>query len=101
MKTAEIIPALKAGNKLAIGEYRGFETRVLPDGKNIIISEFVLVGRESMPVERFAPKGYTLDQAKGLDPKIKLGTAVVVAIDEWGKSKYGPQARGTVTILEA
>lgn len=101
MKQSEILPAVLAGEKIIVGEYRGFEARALPDGKNVITANFVLAGREVMPVETFAPKGFTVEQAKALAPSgLKLGDRVVVRFTEWGKTKFGLRANGTVEALD-
>jgi co-chaperonin GroES (HSP10) len=100
MKTTEILPAVLAGGRLIVGEFRGFEARQLPDGKTIICSSYVVSGRDSFPVETFAPKGSSLEQAKASAPAgIKVGDKVVVSDFEHEVTKYGPRARGSLSLL--
>lgn len=100
MKTSEILPAVLAGAILAVGEYRGYEVRALPDGKNIICQNWVIIGRESVPIETFAPKGYTLEQAKTLAPLgIKSQDRVVVRDFQREQTKWGLRGKGLVELL--
>jgi len=95
MKTSEILPAVLNGAVLAVGEYRGFEVRALPDGKNIICQNWVIVGRESIPIETFAPKGASVEQAKVLAPGgIKSGDRVVVRDFQREQSRWGLRGKG-------
>jgi len=100
MKTSEILNAVLNGGKILVGEYRGFEARNLPNGTTIICSNYVVVGRDSLPVESFAPKGATIEQAKALAPAgIKVGDRVVIDWTELSRDKYGTHCRGTVHAL--
>lgn len=102
MKHSELVPALLAGSKIAVGEFRGFEVRELPDSKNqgsynVITSTFVLCGREVASVETFAEKGKR--KADIQPPALTVGQPVVVKFRSWENTKFGTRVRGEVEAL--
>lgn len=100
MKAAQVIETLKSGGKVAFAQFREHEVKVVNNGKGtIIVSDFVLVGRELCQVQRFAPDGTT---AASLPPcPFSPGDPVVVVFKDWSTSKWGTRANGECHRLES
>lgn len=104
MKQAELVPALIAGHKLTVGEFREHEVRALPAKNgappNVIATTFVLIGgREIVPVDTFQPKGTAVDAVP--KPPYKVGQKLVVSIKSWGKTQWGLRVNGECSPLES
>ena len=101
MKESEILPAVLAGNKLAVGEFRDWEAgESYDDAKkkwNAREKFFVVVGRESVPIVRFADDGKR--KADLSRPALKSGDKCVVQFSLWQRNKYGLEVRGSVEPL--
>lgn len=102
MKVTEMVPALLGGKKLAIGEFRDWEVKEHPSKNggqpNVIETTFIIVGRESVRVEKFAPKGARVSQST--HPGFKAGQKVVLELTKWEHSAWGLRAAGNVVGLE-
>ena len=103
MKKTDLVPALEAGKKLVVGEFKDWEVTERPDAKRpgefmVITRAFVGLPRETIRVESFAPKGSRA--ATTARPDLKSGEKVVVIIDSWHHDKqYGLKVRGEVERL--
>jgi len=103
MKQAEILPAVMAGHKLVVGQFRDWETKEIPGkgGKpsNVIVSTFVLCGREVVEVTHFAERGVA--RSSITRPAYKAGDAVVINFKDWQNTNWGLRASGEVQPLVA
>jgi len=102
MKESEILQAVLNGQKLIVGDFRDWDSKELPDQKNagqfnVIESTYVLVGRDVVPVERFAPKGKRKSDL--VRPAFKVGERVVVEWKSWANTKWGLRVSGEVQLL--
>ena len=102
MKQIEILPAVLGGRKLVVGQFRDWEAneRQKPGKPSyVIVSTFVLVGREVVEVTEFAPKGVSRDSIAR--PAFKVGESVIIDFKDWQNTDYGLRANGAVSALVA
>lgn len=96
MKEIEIGPAVLAGEKVMVGEFRDWqcdesESKKVPGTYNVFEKVFVVVGRDSIEVSRFAPKGMRKDGVKR--PAWKPGDRLSIRFANLAKSPFGSGLR--------
>jgi len=97
MKQAEITDKVMAGQKLLVGEWRESDLKTFArNGESATVhTDWVLVGREMVLVERWLGRG---EQAA--PRQWKRGQPVVIEWSSWAQGSCGIRCRGTVHVLE-
>lgn len=100
MKKAEVGQAVLDGQILGSGEFRDWEVREFGSNGsvNVVATSYVLIGRETIEVQQWQPKGTRKEQCTR--PAFKAGERVVIHITTMERTKWGTRARGEVVKLE-
>lgn len=96
MKETEILPLVKSGKPVVVAEFRDWEVK--DRGGNVIESTYLLLGRETISVERFAPKGAKVTDVSR--PPFKAGQKVVWQVEKLERTKWGTQGKGAISAAE-
>jgi len=102
VKNNEIETEIMSGACLAVGEFRDWEVKEMPNEKapgtfNVVETHFVLHGRDVLQVRGFLPKGTRAADAKR--PAFKVGDRLAIRVRSWEQSKWGVRVGGSVEAL--
>jgi hypothetical protein len=103
MKQSEIGPAVMAGEKVMVGEFRDWqcderESTKKPGTFNVFLKTFVVIGRDTVEVTAFAERGQRKADVKR--PAWKVGDRVVIKFTAYSRTQYGLRCDGQVEGLQ-
>lgn len=103
MKTSAIGPAVIAGEKILVGEFRDWgadekPVRDQPGRFHVFEKAYVVIGRDSVEVTNFVRDGKRLADLHR--PAVERGALVAIRYNSFARSPYGTRAEGTIEPLE-